>query len=88
MLPRTAEWYFPRMPAPQAAPAELGQRMSHDPQPGVDMVRASVSTARSDSGAERGGDFAAEDLAEAETFAMTLSGAQPLRSRIDLVNPD
>ncbi|MET8154409.1 hypothetical protein ACIBSW_34015 [Actinoplanes sp. NPDC049668] len=38
--------------------------------------------------AARSGEFAAEDLAEAEELVLTLSRAQPLRSRIDLVNPN
>ena len=38
--------------------------------------------------AARSGEFAAEDLAEAEALVLTLSGARPLRSRIDLVNPN
>ncbi|MEU8238318.1 hypothetical protein AB0C07_08740 [Actinoplanes missouriensis] len=38
--------------------------------------------------AARSGEFAAEDLAEAEELVMALSGAKPLRSRIDLINPN
>jgi hypothetical protein len=38
--------------------------------------------------AARSGEFAAEDLAEAENLVMTLSGARPSRSRIELMNPN
>ncbi|GAA0460142.1 hypothetical protein Aca07nite_42140 [Actinoplanes capillaceus] len=38
--------------------------------------------------AARSGEFAAEDLTEAESLVMALSEARPLRSRIDLVNPN
>ncbi|MEV0902425.1 hypothetical protein [Actinoplanes sp. NPDC049802] len=38
--------------------------------------------------AARSGEFAAGDLAEAEDLVMALTGAKPLRSRIELVNPN
>ncbi|GAA1655778.1 hypothetical protein [Actinoplanes couchii] len=38
--------------------------------------------------AARSGGFAPEDLAEAESLVMTLSGARALRSRVELVNPN
>ena len=36
----------------------------------------------------RSGEFVAEDLAEAEESVMALSAVKPLRSRIELVNPN
>ena len=38
--------------------------------------------------AARSGEFVAEDLAEAEEPVMAVSEAKPLRSRIELVNPN
>lgn len=69
---------------------DLGLELADTVQIELELTFAGDVTAEADDfwTAARSGAFAAEDLAEAEELIMTLRGARPLRSRIELVNPN
>jgi len=84
------EWHDGRPGEPSGDEDDLDLDLADTVQIELELTFAHDTTAEVDDfwTAARSGEFAAEDLTEAEQLVMTLSETKPLRSRIDLVNPN